>query len=85
MSKKLVTGAMSERNNLSSSQEIMKIQLVKSQLENMMKSKVMKKRNTLPVQNFKKSTVHQKNSVPGFVTKFLTEFWKMSSTQFQTL
>ena len=41
------------------------MRLIRSLLENIMKSKVMKKRNNLPVPEFEKYTVERKHLVPG--------------------
>ena len=46
------------------------MKLMQYRLENIIKNKLMKQYNNLPVQQFK--TVEWKNSVPGSVTKFLT-------------
>ena len=54
------------------------MKLMQSRLENIMKSKAMKKHNNLTVQ---KNVKQSKNkSVPGSLQNFLTQYWNMSCT-----
>ena len=60
MSKKLITGTMAEKNTCPPKGKMIIMKLMQSQLENIMKSKVMKKRNNLPVQKTLNCKVEKK-------------------------